>query len=328
MTLRRRILAVLEGRLSREVRKSNVRTTARYAGALSAFAFGFLAISSVALALTPVGVRTSALTELEPAAAPGYFAWSQNSNAHPHHFNSFVKPDGAPRLRVNPHHTGSSIYGGAIDGTTLVFAQWRRGEPNGDLRFFDLLTHKRSAPSGVNTRKSEEGASLSGDWLLFRRGARSSITERIILRNLLTHEQRVLDVAVDPYAQPGNVAGNYAVWFRCPRETRCSTYLYDIGAETATKLSNPNRRAQYAPAVTADGTVYLVEAGNAICQDVRSRIFRYGLGQPRELVLTMPHNRDPAIMSALDNGGGSTTLYFDRYNCRRFTSDIYKVDLP
>lgn len=328
MTLRRRTLAVLGGRPSREVRKSNVRTTARYAGALSAFAFGFLATSSVALALTPVGVRTSALTELEPAAAPGYFAWSQNSNAHPNRFNVFVKPDGASRLRVNRHRTTASIYGGAIDGTTLVFTQWPRGARNGDLRFFDLVTHTKSTPSGVNTRKSEEGASLSGDWLLFRRGARSSITERIILRNLVTQEQRVLDVAVDPYAQPGNVAGNYAVWFRCYGVKRCRTLLYDIGAKTVTKLSNPNRRAQYAPAVTADGTVYLVEGENAICRDVRSRIFRYGLGQPRELVLTMPHNRDPAIMSALDNGGGSTTLYFDRYNCRRFTSDIYKVDLP
>jgi hypothetical protein len=328
MTLRRWALAVLGEKLSRDVRKSNVRPTTRYAGVLSGFAFGWLAVASVALAVTPVGVRTTGLTELEPAAAPGYFAWSQNSNARPNHFDVFVKPHGASRIRVNPHHTTASIYGGAIDGTTLVFSQWRRGERNADLKFFDLLTHERSTPSGVNTRKSEEGASLSGDWVLFRRGTRSSITERIILRNLVTQEQRVLDVAAGPYAQPANVAGNYAVWFRCYGVTRCRTFLYDIGAETATKLSNPNRRAQYAPAVTADGTVYLVEAKNAICRDVRSRVFRYPLGQPRERILTMPHNRDPAIMSALVHGGGSTTLYFDRYNCRRFTSDIYKVNLP
>ena len=138
----------------------------------------------------------------------------------------------------------------------------------------------------------------------------------------------MLDVAVDPYAQPGNVAGNFAVWFRCYGGTRCRTFLYDIGAKTTTKLGNPNRRAQYAPAVTADGTVYLVEAGNAFCHDVRSRVFRYELGQPREGILTMPHNRDPAIMSALVHGDGSTTLYFDRYNCSAFTSDIYKVHLP
>ena len=67
------------GSAARGLHVQPFRTTTRYAGALSAFAFGFLALSSAALALTPVGVRTSGLIELEPAAAPGYFASSQNS---------------------------------------------------------------------------------------------------------------------------------------------------------------------------------------------------------------------------------------------------------
>jgi hypothetical protein len=289
-----------------------------------------LTSATSALALTPVGVRTSRLIEVEPAAAVGYFVWTQNSKAHPNRTSVYAKPKGADRFRVNPRGTTARSFGGAIDGTTLVFTQWPSpSSNNGDLKMLDLATHTRSTPSGVNTTKNENGGSLSGDWLLFRRTTLRTSTEKIILRNLTTDEERVLDVRTgSDYAQPGNVAGNYAVWFRCGRPTKCNTYRYDIGLSSATKLSNPKDRAQYAPAVTADGTVYLFEAQNVVCRDVRSRLFEYSPGQPRERLLVMPHNRDPAVMSALRNGGGGTTLYFDRYNCRTGSSDIYKVDIP
>jgi hypothetical protein len=302
----------------------------RYAGVVPVLALVSLALASAALALTPVGVRTTRLTEVEPAAAQGYLAWTQNSRAHPNRFSAFVKPQGGSSYRVNRGHTTAGTFGGAIDGTTLVYTQWPHyGTQNGDVKFFDLLTQTRSAPPGVNTRKSENGASLSGDWLLFRRTAFRTSTERIILRNLLTQEQVLLDVTSGRrYAQPGNVAGNYAVWYRCPRLTLCNTYLYDIGTKTGTKLSNPGARAQYAPAVTDDGTVYLFESSNNACKNVRPRLFRYELGQPRERLLVLPRNRDPAVSSALVRGDGSTTLFFDRYNCRTDASDIYKVNVP
>ena len=300
------------------------------AGAVSVLALMCLASASSALALTPVGVRTSRLIEVEPAAALGYFVWTQNSKAHPNRNYVYAKPQGSDRFRVHPRGTTARSWGGAIDGTTLVFTQWPSPSANnGDLKMVDLATRTRSAPSGVNTRKNENGASLSGDWLLFRRTALGTSTEKIILRNLTTDEQRVLDVRTGrAYAQPGNVAGNYAVWFRCGRWTKCNTYLYDIGLASATKLSNPRGRAQYAPAVTDDGTVYLFEAQNVICRDVRPRLLRYTAGQPRERLLVMPRNRDPAVTSALVNGGGGTTLYFDRYNCRTGASDIYTVEVP
>jgi hypothetical protein len=301
-----------------------------YAGAVSVLAVGCLAFASSALALTPVGVRTSNLVEVEPAAASGYLVWTQNSKAHPNRNYVYAKPQGSSLFRVTPRGTTGRSWGGAIDGTTLVFTQWPSpSASDGDLKMFDLATRSRSTPPGVNTSRNENGASLSGDWLLFRRTTLRSSTEKIILRNLTTDEQRVLDERTGrAYAQPGNVAGNYAVWFRCLRFTKCNTYLYDIGLSSATKLGNPLNRAQYAPAVTDDGTVYLFEAQNALCRDVRPRLFRYTLGQPRERLLTMPHNRDPSITSVLVNGGGGTTLYFDRYNCRTGSSDIYKVDVP
>jgi hypothetical protein len=163
--------------------------------------------------------------EYLPAGAPGYLAWSQDSRARPDYFNAYAKPDGQSKFKVNAPRT--QAFTGNIDATTLVYSQQRRNR--GDIKFFDLVARTRSdPPAGINTRRHESTPSKSGDWLLFRR-SRTPIfsTQRIVLRNLATDEQRILATGDGgtKWAHPGEVDGNYATWFKCRRFDYCNVYL-------------------------------------------------------------------------------------------------------
>jgi len=43
------------------------------------------------------------------------------------------------------------------------------------------------------------------------------------------------------------------------------------------------------------------------------------------VIATLPDGRDARTTFALDETGGSTTMYFDRLACRRGRSDIYRI---
>jgi len=283
--------------------------------------------SMTAASQPPVPVLATGADERYPAATDSFLAWAEAPKLHPHRFNVYVRPHGRPRFKANVRGTVGFVGAGAIDGTTLVYAQRPSFHAQADLKFLDLTTRTRSnPPGGVNTEQPEGAASLAGNWLLFSRGTPSTFTQRIILFNLATHKTKQLAVARGAsYAQPGIVEGNYASWIECRNNRHCNAYVYDIAARSTRRLPNPLRRSQYAVAVTAAGVVYFAESRNINCgRD--AALWRYPLGGTRTKLLSFPHNRDVADLDPVVNGT-TTTLFYDRFHCRTDTADIFKLAL-
>lgn len=278
-------------------------------------------VTAEAATLTPV-LRTRKFEEY-PAAAPGYLAWSQSSSRE-RPFNLLVRPAGGTRFRVNP--AGTSGFLGSIDGTTLAYNQVRQ---KGDVKLFHLITRTHiDPPPGVNTTAHESAVFLSGSWLLFRRSPKVFRThQEIILFNLTTGEQRILATGDGrrKYAQSGTVAGDFVTWLKCRSFSRCDVFRYHIPTGTTVAVPNPRARAQYAAAVTGDGTVYFAESTNLDCgKDVG--IWRYTPTGGRERLARLPRGRDAGKMSPLVEAG-AVTLFFDVYDCTKASrpTDIFKV---
>jgi hypothetical protein len=293
----------------------------------AAGAIPLIAAVAVAASQSPTPALKTAGDEREPAVDGSYLAWTEAPRAHPDRFRAYARKGGKPRFRVNRRGTVGFTWGGAIDGKRLVYGQARNARAQSDLKFFDLASRKRTGPpAGVNTARIENGASLSGDWLLFRREKRARSSFRIILFNPVTKEAITLDAAhLRRYAQPGNVGGNYATWIRCRRFTFCTTFVYDIAAGTRSRVPNPSHRAQYAASITAGGVVYFAESDGGNC-GAHIALWRYPLGETRTKLISLPRDRDPLVTSPLVAAGG-TTLFFDGINCRTSRGDIFKLPL-
>lgn len=286
-----------------------------------------LVAPAAAHALPQISVRASAASEIEPDAAGRYFVWASAPRSRPAKFSVYVREGKRRPYRVSSKRRRAFSWGGAIHGGLLVYSQFAGRTAN--LRFYDLDARRHvSVPAGVNTGLSENGASRSGNWLLFRRTRFSDSRERIVLRNLVTHEERLLASRTGrAYAQPGNVAGNFATWYECHRPRRCTIWLYEIAAGTRRRVPNPGGKAQYAVSVTADGTVYFAESGNLFCGANR-RLLRWRPGGSRRVLSVFPRNRDPGVSSVRENPNGTTTVYFDRASCSSGRSDIYRIVEP
>jgi hypothetical protein len=207
-----------------------------------------------------------------------------------------------------------------------VYQEVRGRQSN--LVLYDLAGRRRSAPpAGVNTRHWEWHPTLSGDWLLFGRQSTAARADLVLLRNLATGETRRiarLRRGRRTLAEPGQVAGNYAVWFRCT--PRCNVCRYDIAAGTTKRIPNPNARQQYDPSVTGDGTVYFLRSGRGCGTSVR--LVRYPVGGPSRALAPLRAGRDSSHTYALANGDGTTTVLFDRVRCRTGARDIFEVVDP
>jgi hypothetical protein len=287
---------------------------------------GLLVAAADAVALPQVLVRSKPAYLIEPAAGSGALAWAQATKSRPNRFAVYVKPSGAGAFRASRAGRRAFVWGGAWDGTSLVYSEF--GGATANLWFFDRITRARTAPpAGVNTSASENAASQSGDWLLFRRTSFSSSTERIVLRNLSTGGQRILArTSGRRYVQPGNVAGDYLTWFRCPnlrKGTGCRAFRYRISTRTTRPIPRPKGKSQYAVSVTPAGTVYYAESANINC-GARLKLRRFRNGARRTLV-DFRRNQDLGVTSARRSPNGSTSVFYDRFNCRTGTSDLYKV---
>jgi len=151
----------------------------------------------------------------------------------------FAQQTGHKAFKVNPKNT--QAYPGGIDGTTLVY-QLLRGAlvHRSDLRLYDLTTRRLQAmPAGINTAQWECCATLSSGWLLFSRGqAYSRDRQLVLLHNLTTGEQRVLDQlqSKNGLLSADQLNGNFAVWARCNPYPRCQIFRYDLASASTTPL--------------------------------------------------------------------------------------------
>jgi hypothetical protein len=286
-----------------------------------------LAFAGQAWSLIPEPVIATPLVEKQPAAAEGYLAFSQNSRRYPGRFNLYVRPDGQPRFRANPRRT--LAFAIMMDGTTLPYYQRGIAADTYDIKLFDVVTRVRSnPPPGVNTRRNEAQPAISSDWLLFRRSRTRGSPGRILLRSRTGNEVRTLEPPSDAYVQVGGLAGNFAVWTRCPRLSRCQTWRYDITNQTKTRLTNPYRRSQFAASVLADGTTYYAESNTILCRrDKVVRFFRQPLVGPRVRLAVLGRGKDTAVTSPVALTAGGIDVFFDRFTsgCRR--ADIYKLSI-
>jgi hypothetical protein len=152
----------------------------------------------------------------------------------------------------------------------------------------------------------------------------------VILRNIVTGEQRVLDTLRSKagFLQAGQVAGNYAVWQKCTSRTSCKVFRYDIVNGTATQMPATGQ-VLYAPSVTSTGTTYYGRSGPACggsAELVKTTLeggtvvlYSFPSGQDfsvsyAELVVTLP----PSPIT-------TSRVYFDRTLCRSGRTDIFSL---
>lgn len=293
-------------------------------------------IATVAYAATPeVVLNDLAVNEGTSSASEGYLVWSANSEAKPHRFHSYLMAGSGSPVRIDP--TGVQSVNAAIDGTTIVYEE-ATAEDN-DLWFYDAITEERSAPpAGVNTLNVELRPTLSGDWLLFTRTNVNRVSSlryawrKVVLFDLSTGTSVALRKLPfrSTYLVSDQVNGDWATFESCLLRGGeffdCQVFRYQISTEELVEIENPGVQ-QYAGAVSNDGTIYLVRTANEDHWECGShaRLVRYPVGGPGVVIATLPDGRDALTTFALDETGGSTTVYFDRLTCRDGRSGIYRI---
>lgn len=289
--------------------------------AMWAFVAGSTAVRGQASAEIPV--LTTPAGEFQPARTTDVLAWERNTRARPNEYAVMVQTDGSNPVQANRLDTSAAM--GDFLGSRLVYQQYR-GNParrgRSGLFFFDLSSGSRSKVPGVNNRQWEYWPSSSGAWLLFARWSPHTSVRRLILHSLESGEHRVLDKIKGKRAflGPGQVNGNYAVWYVC--RPRCEVLRYDIEARTKTPISNPGFY-QRAPSVTAGGTVYFSRGGRRCGASVT--LVRESIQGNQDVLLNLQKGLDIADTYAHE-ANGSTEVYYERNVCDRAAgSDIYKI---
>lgn len=221
----------------------------------------------------------------------------------------------------------SRAWSGSIDGTTFVY-QLARGS-NSDIRLMDVVSHVKSAPTGINTRRWEWHPTVSGDWILFGREAADRNRWRVLLHNTSTDQTITLaDVqGKTTRADPGQVSGDYAVWDRCAHHV-CNVYRYQISTGHTTKIPNTlTGQMQYYPSVTGAGTVYFAHSGDGCGRHVK--LVEWVESQPLNILAEFGPGRDlTSTTQTVPDQVAGTDIYFDKYTCRTAASDIYKIIVP
>jgi hypothetical protein len=306
------------------------RKRAVVAGAIAAGAV----ISATSLgASNPIPVKATSRSEASPAANQDWFAWAKSRSPGVSPYDVWAQHGSDPAFKVNANNTQG--YPGGIDGSRLVYQQIFDIDA-ADLRLYDLATRRHiPLPREVNTKRWECCATLSRDWLLFTRGSpETRQLQLVLLRNLVTGKQRVLDHlrSLRGVLSAGQVNGNYAVWSRCNPYPSCKILRYDIAAGTTKALPVPRGKVAYAPSVGPNGTIYYLRS-RAGCGKSVVLVKQRLLGGP-EVLLSFPPKLDADVTYAffpnqvqLQPGDTVTArIYFDRSSCRTKRSDIYRID--
>jgi hypothetical protein len=259
-------------------------------------------VVTAALAASPVEVRDAGdIKEWHGSAIDGWFAWQANSTAHPRVFKVYVKADGSTRLRVP--------FPGTAAEPTLVATGPRAGRVvfqvpdlhKGDIRFYDPATETvQRVPRAINSPAREDHPAADGDYLTFQR-IRSSGANTILYRF-----SSKSSTVVGHRMTPGQLNGDYAVYFRCTSAT-CDVMRYRISEDRFTTMpAAASGRANYWPAVMADGTVYYVQGSRTRCGR-NTKILRFHAGTVTT-VAKLPDGTELATMEARTVNGSDQLL--------------------
>ncbi|MGH2738242.1 MAG: InlB B-repeat-containing protein [Actinomycetota bacterium] len=273
---------------------------------------------------TEIPVLATPAGEFQPARTSNALAWERNTMARPNEYAVMVQPDGGGPIQANRPDTSAAM--GDFLGDRLLYQQYRgnpRRRGRSDLFLFDVTSGARSKVAGVNSRQWEYWPSASGAWLLFGRWNPHSNVRRLMLHNLDSGERRVVEKVKGrkSFLGPGQVNGNYAVWYVC--HPRCEVLRYDITARTTSAIANPGSY-QRAPSVTAGGTVYFSRGGRRC--GASAALVRASLQGEQQVLVELQDGLDVADTYAYTQPNGSIEVYYERNVCgRRAGSDIYKV---
>jgi hypothetical protein len=292
---------------------------------------GALLIAAGAVAAEPTAVKTGPRNEIRPAGAGEWLVWSESRPGRPGTFDVWAQRGAAEPFRVNA--SGTQAYSGGIDGTRLVYQQVR--PRRSDLRLYELVGRRHlRLPAGINTRLWEWRPTTSGDWLLFGRGRRfTSALQTILLRNLVTGEQRVLDRLRSRRGMlaPGQVNGGFAVWVQCNPNPRCRIRSHNIATRATVTLVPPAAGSVvYGPAVSANGTTYYARNRGG-CGN-RVELVKHTVDGTTQVLLALPNGDDLQFSYATLLRARppfeliTTRVYYDRRVCRRNSWDAYRVD--
>ncbi len=262
--------------------------------------------------------------EFQPVRGDNFLAWQQNSRSNPDQYDVYARSlDDGKTFKVNPRGTNGA--NGDIDGDRLVYQQFHGGRS--DLRFFDLVARDHSnPPPGVNTNQWEYWPSMSGDWLLFGRVYDNGL-RRIILFDLSDNTSRRLDQSQRGGSfldlAPGQVDGDYAVWYKCTSNRDCDVFRYHIPDGTEEKIPNRGGR-QHAPSVTPDGTVFFARSRAGCGTGVR--LVRRPLEGKAIVLTSLPAGDDIGSTRAYVNSQGVTTVAYDHFECGEpASSDAFEI---
>jgi hypothetical protein len=282
---------------------------------------------SVSPAAAAEDVVATSAREMDPAASTTHIAWSVDTRRGQ---NLYAKPFDGARLRVNAQGMNGGM--GGIDGTILVYQEYiHEPDPISDLHFLDLESGSRSdPPAAVNTDDWEHSPGLSGDHLLFGRERLRNGDQLIILFDLVSERSMTLASFAlgNRFLRVGQVNGNFATWardtWRGDQLRSCDVFVHDIAADKTSRVPNRNGKCQYAPSVDASGTVYFGRSGFGC--GANPAIMRYPVGGNVQRVEALGAGTDFANSFAVDNGDGTTTIYFDPGRCDR-TGGIPEQDI-
>jgi len=276
----------------------------------------------------PVPVKAGPRNEVAPAAGGDYFAWAKSRRGRPNVYDVWAQRGTETPFKVNSR--GTTGWTGGFGGSRLVYQQVRGGRQS-DIRFFDVQTRRRSQPSGVNTKRWEWAPTISGDWLLFGRGVTSgSSTQQIILRNLATGEQRVLDALRNSraYVEPGQVNGNYAVWTRCSPSSDCDVFRYDIATRKKARMPRTGQVLS-GPSVAVSGTTYYGRTSHGGC-GAGAELVKTSVDGATVVLYSFPETQDVghtyAVVSPVRPPVQTPRIYFERVTCSGQRYDIYSID--
>lgn len=276
---------------------------------------------SAKAAVTDVAVLSSPSVEIYPSASATELGWSQNSNAHPRFFNAFIRPLGGGKT-VQVNAPGTRGFAGGFDGSRFIFQQISK-KAQSDLRIYDTSSrHYVAVPNGVNTSRWERAPSMDGDYLVFNRDTylRERTTYRVVLHQISTGKEVILDSITSKgqaaYVYTGQLTGDYVTWERCTKTNGCDVYIYRISTGKTTKV--PDRRQEYSPAVSSDGTVYFIRS--AVGCGAHVELMRDVAGTVT-LIHRFAKDRDSFATYAID----ATHVLHDVENCRTGGSDVYEA---
>ena len=136
----------------------------------------------------------------------------------------------------------------------------------------------------------------------------------MILHDTNTAETRILDEQIGwprRTLSAGQVSGDFATWDRYTRVARAdNVFLYQISNQTRTKIPVPYGKVQYSSSVTPTGTVFYARSFFGCGSHVT--LHEYASGTDT-LLAKLPNGYDSVKTFAVDEGGGVTSLYFDRF---------------